>query len=89
MDIVQVQKWVASALTLTVAFVWAGGMVALALATFDDRTGAKIGIVVMAAVIGVVAMVGVRLINQARVLSPWLLVGLIPSVVGALVLVRG
>jgi len=82
-DIIRVQRWVASALTLTVAFVWAGGMVALSLATFDERDGAKVGVLVMSAVIGVVAMVGVRLINQRRGLSPWLAVGLLPALAGA------
>lgn len=82
MEIIRVQRWVASALTLTVAFVWAGGMVALALVTFDERTGAKIGVLVMAGVIGVAAMVGVRLINQLSWLSPWLLAGLLPTIGG-------
>lgn len=86
MDIIRVQRWVASSLTLTVAFVWAGGMVALALVTFDDRDGAKVGVIVMSAVIGVVAMVGVRLINQRPWLSPWLAIGLLPAVAGAVAL---
>jgi hypothetical protein len=88
MEIVRVQRWVASALILTVAFVWAGGMVLGALITIDqDRKGAQIGILIMAAIIGVLAIVGVRLINQLNWLTPWLLAGLIPSVAGTIALV--
>lgn len=86
MEIIRVQRWVASALTLTVAFVWAGGMVLGALYTVDQsRQGAQIGILVMAAIIGVLAIVGVRLINQLRWLTPWLIVGLVPAAAGAVV----
>ncbi len=49
MELVRVQRWVASTLTLTVAFVWSIGMVLGALYTVDQtRSGAQIGILVMA-----------------------------------------
>jgi FtsH-binding integral membrane protein len=87
MEIVRVQRWVASALTLTIAFVWAGGMVLGALITIDqDRKGAQIAILVMAAIISVLAIVGVRLINELSWLTPWLLAGLIPSLAGVIAL---
>lgn len=87
MEIIRVQRWVASALTLTVAFVWAGGMVLGALITVDQsRKGAQIGILVMAGLIGVLAIVGVRLINELRWLTPWLIVGVLPAAIGAAVL---
>lgn len=89
MEIVRVQRWVASALTLTTAFVWAGGMVLGALVTIDqDRRGAQIGILVMAAIVGVVAIVGVRIINQLSWLTPWLLAGLVPAAAGTFVLLQ-
>ena len=89
MEIVRVQRWVASSLTLTTAFVWAGGMVLGALLTIDqDRKGAQIGILVMAAIVGVAAIIGVRIINQLSWLTPWLLAGLIPSAAGMIVLIR-
>ncbi len=89
MEIVRVQRWVASALTLTTAFVWAGGMVLGALVTIDqDRSGAQIGILVMAAIVGVVAIVGVRIINQLSWLTPWLLAGLVPAAAGTFVLLQ-
>lgn len=87
MNITRVQRWVASTLTLTVAFVWSGGMVLGALFTLDQsRTGAQRGILVMCAIIAVAAIVGVRMINELSWLTPWLLVGLLPSALGFWVL---
>jgi hypothetical protein len=87
-DITRVQRWVASSLTLTVAYVWAGGMVILALSSGFDQTreSAQIMIFVMAGIIGVGAIVGVRLINALPWTTPWLLVGLLPTAVGLWVL---
>jgi len=88
-ELIRVQRWVASALTLTTAFVWATGMVAGALLTIDQsRKGAQIGILVMAAIVGTAAIVGVRFINQLSWLTPWLVCGLLPTAVGTFVLVR-
>jgi hypothetical protein len=82
-----VQRWVASTLALTVAYVWSSGMVLGALYTIDQtRTGAQIGILSMAAVIGVAAIVGVRVINGLSIMTPWLLAGPFPSAVGVWVL---
>jgi hypothetical protein len=83
-DITRVQRWVASSLTLTVAYVWAGGMVILALSSgFDQsRESAQFMIFVMAGIIGIGAIVGVRLINGLSWITPWLLVGLLPTIVG-------
>ncbi len=81
------QRWVASTLALTVAYVWSSGMVLGALYTIDQgRTDAQIGILVMAAIIGVAAIVGVRVINELSFLTPWVLAGLIPAAVGVWVL---
>ncbi len=78
------QRWVASTLLLTVAYVWSSGMVLGALYTIDQsRTGAQIGILGMAAVINVAAIVGVRVINGVSLLTPWLLAGLVPTAAGA------
>lgn len=83
MDVTRVQRWVISALTLTIAFVWAGGMVLGALFTVDQsRDGAQIGILVICSVIGVAAIIGVRTINELPWLTPWLLAGLVPAALG-------
>lgn len=88
-EILRVQRWVASTLTLTTAFVWASGMVLGALLTIDqNRKGAQTGILVMSAIVGVTAIVGVRIINQLPWLTPWLLAGLLPSAAGTFVLLQ-
>ena len=69
-----------SALLLTTATIFAGGLSALAGSA--DRAGAKPGLLVIAGVVGLMAMTGVRLINQKSIASPWLLLGLLPSLVG-------
>jgi FtsH-binding integral membrane protein len=82
-NITRVQRWVASALTLTVAYVWIAGMVLGALYTVDQsRHDAQVLIMVMAAVVGIAAIVGVRLINDLPWLTPWLVVGVLPAAVG-------
>ncbi len=43
----------------------------------------------IAGVVGVAAMVGVRLINEKSMLTPWLLFGLIPTSVAASVAIWG
>ena len=80
MQVERVQHWVMSALLLTVATIFAGGMSILA--GVADGAGAKPGLLVIAAVVGLAAMVGVRLINGRTLLTPWLLLGLLPAAVG-------
>jgi hypothetical protein len=76
----RVQRWVISALLLTTATIFAGGLSVLAGSA--DRAGAEPGLLVIAGVVGLMAMAGVRIINQKRIASPWLLLGLLPSLVG-------
>ena len=84
MQIERVQRWVMSSLALTTALIFAGGLTVLAGTV--DRAGAKPGLLVIAALVGLMAMVGVRALNEVRWLSPWLLVGLLPAAVGWYVL---
>jgi hypothetical protein len=76
----RVQKWVMSALLLTVATIFATGMSILA--GVAEGPGAQPGLLVIAGAVGLLAMGGVRLINQKSLLTPWLLAGLLPAVVG-------
>jgi hypothetical protein len=73
----RVQRWVASALVLTVATLFATGMAILSGTV--DRAGARPGLLTISSVVGLMAMSGVRVINSRRVLSPWLLLGLLPA----------
>ena len=45
-------------------------------AAFSERLDAQIGLLVIAAAFGVIAIVAALLIHQHRLLSPWLLLGL-------------
>ena len=54
----------------------------------DDRMDARIGLNVIAAGIGVVAVATGRLIHQKSPLTPWLLLGLVPRARGRLVATR-
>ncbi len=79
MQVERVQRWVASALVLTVATLFATGMAILSGTV--DRAGARPGLLTISSVVGLMAMSGVRVINSRRVLSPWLLLGLLPAAV--------
>jgi hypothetical protein len=80
MSLGTVQKWVLSSLAaLTIMHMSAGLVVA---AAFSDRLDSKIGLLVIAAAFGVIAIIAALLIHQHRLFSPWLLLGLVPSLVG-------
>jgi hypothetical protein len=79
MEVERVQRWVASALVLTVATLFATGMAILSGTV--DRAGAQPGLLIISGVVGLMAMAGMRAINVKRILTPWLLLGLLPAVV--------
>jgi len=79
-EVERVQKWVMSALLLVTSFIFAGGLTFLA--GTADRPGAKPGLLVIAAFVGVIALAGVRVIHRKPILTPWLLVGVLPAAVG-------
>lgn len=82
MEVERVQRWVASALVLTVATLFATGMAILSGTV--DRAGARPGLLIISGVVGLMAMAGVRAINVKSILTPWLLLGLLPmAVVGS------
>lgn len=80
MEIERVQKWVMSALMLTTAVIFAVGLSLLA--GHNDRPGAKPGLLIIAAVVGILAVAAARVIHQKSVLTPLLLVGVLPAAVG-------
>lgn len=84
MSLSQVQRWVMSTLAVTTILHLAAGLVLAAL--YVDTLDAQIGLLVIGAAFGVIAILAALIIHQHRVLSPWLLIGLAPSVVGALVI---
>ncbi len=78
----RVQRWVLSVLTVTTIGHLALGLVLAALLITEDNQGAQVGLCVIASVTGVVAVVAGFAIHQKSPLSPWLLLGLTPGVVG-------
>ena len=78
MEVERVQRWVASALVLTVATLFATGLAILSGTV--DRAGARPGLLAISCVVGLMAMAGMRAINLKRILTPWLLLGLLPAV---------
>ncbi len=80
MRIEQVQRFVGSALALTIATILAAGLCFLA--AVADGAGARPGLLIISAAIGVVTMLGVRVLNQMSVVTPWLVVGVLPALVG-------
>jgi hypothetical protein len=82
-DITIVQQWVLSSLAFVTIEHLATGLVLLAGMMDPSRKSDRIGLLVNAAVIGVIGVVAFRLIHKKRWLTPWLLIGTIPSIVGA------
>ena len=81
MSTTQVQKWVMSTLaSLTIGHL-SGGIVIAAL--FAPKQSSQIGLLVIASILGLLAVAAFRLIHQWRLLSPWMLIGLAPGVIGA------
>lgn len=84
----RVQHWVMSVLAVSVALHLAIGCIIAAM-TLDDATRtAEIGLNVMA---GVFSIIGVALglaIHGRRVLSPWLLLGVLPALAGVWLTLR-
>lgn len=87
MKIERVQRWVMSSLLLLVGCMLSLGMVLAALLVIEDnRTGSKIGLLILSSVVASITITGVRLLNQRTPLTPWLVLGLAPVVVGSILL---
>lgn len=83
MSVGQVQKWVLSALAVTTILHLSAGLILAAIFLDDARGDAgKIGLNVIAGLIGVGAVAAVRGIHQKPVLTPWLALGFVPCVAG-------
>ena len=84
----RVQRWVMSVLAVSTLGHLAGGIVLAALTIDDPQPGARVGLCVIAGAFGVLAVVVGLAIHGRRLLSPWLLVGLLPTAVGLVLLQR-
>lgn len=84
MSALQVQRWVTSALISTVLGLLAVGMIVAAAFTPQADTSARIGLNILASLIGVGAVVAVRIILGMRILSAWPALGLVVGCIGYL-----
>ncbi len=80
MSVGTVQKWVLSVLAATTIMHLSGGLVFAAY--FLDTTAKQVAMLVIASAFGLIAIAAALLIHQVKVLSPWLLLGLVPTLVG-------
>lgn len=81
-----VQRWVMSVLVATTMLHLVVGLVVAA--AFVDTTSGKAGLLVIAAAFGVLGAAGAMAIHKRSPASLWLLVGLVPSILGALWIYR-
>jgi hypothetical protein len=81
----RVQRWVMSALVLTTILHLSAGLVIASAVVDDSRRDAQIGLNVLAAAFGVVGFAAAFAIHKRSLVSPWLLLGLLPGIVGVLI----
>ncbi|GAA4365209.1 hypothetical protein [Nocardioides caricicola] len=82
MHLEPVQKWVLSVLAATTIVHLAFGLVIAAMYVDDARTDAQVGLNILAGAFGVIAVAVFRAIHQFKMLSPWLLLGVVPTFLG-------
>ncbi len=81
-SLTHVQQWVMSILAVTTIGHLAAGVAVVAVFTEDSRMDARVGLNLIAGVIGVLAVAAGLMIHRKSPLSWWLLVGLLPMLVG-------
>jgi hypothetical protein len=82
-DVSTVQKWVLSSLAVITVGHLAAGLVVAALFAPQNRLDARIGLLVIAGAFGVIAVAAALAIHKKNPLSPWLLLGFLPTLVGS------
>lgn len=86
-SLTRVQRWVMSVLAVTTIMHMAGGLI-LAAVVIDASTGSRILLCAIGGAFGVIAVSVGLLIHRRPVLSPWLLLGLVPFVLGLVLVLR-
>ncbi len=77
-----VQKWVLSVLLATTILHLSAGLVVSAVFLDDGNDPAKIGLNLIAGAFGMIAVAVALVIHRKPIATPWLLLGLVPTVVG-------
>ena len=78
----RVREWVTSALAVTTVFHLSVGLSIAAIFMNDDKVAAKIGLNVIGAILLIAGIGGARVIHHKRPLSAWLVLGVVPALVG-------
>lgn len=79
----RVQRIVISALIFTTILHLAVGLVIAADHVDEDRLDAQVGLLVLGTITMIIGVGAVLAIMRRRLLSPWLLTGLLPGLLGA------
>ena len=88
-SLTRVQQWVMSVLAVTTILHMSGGLVLAAVFLPEERgVSAQIGLDVIAAVFGVLAVAVGLAIHKRSPLSPWLALGVLPGIVGVWLTLR-
>ena len=82
MSITSVQRWVLSSLAVTTILHLAFGLVIAAAFLDDADLDGRIGLNVIAGLVGVGAVAAARGIHQRSILTPWLLLGFLVTAFG-------
>jgi hypothetical protein len=81
-DLARVQRWVMSVLAVTTVLHLCVGLVVAAVMLDDSPDSSKIGLTVIAGIFGAIAVATGLAIHGRRILSPWLLLGVLPTTIG-------
>ena len=84
-SVTRVQQWVMSALAVTTIMHLSVGLLIAALA-IDDNLTSSLGLAVISGVLGVLAVAAGRALHRLPLLSAWLGVGLVPGVIGVVLI---
>jgi hypothetical protein len=82
----RVQQWVLSTLAVTTILHMSGGLVVGAAVTGAHERVAQVGLVVIAGAFAVLAVAAGLAIHRRSIFSPWLALGVVPTLVGLLVI---
>lgn len=82
MSVGSVQKWVMSALAVTTLLHLAAGLILAAIFLESVKLDGRIGLNVIAGLVGCGAVAAFRGIHQKSILSPWLALGVVVSGIG-------
>jgi hypothetical protein len=81
-DLARVQRWVMSTLAVTTVIHLSIGLVVAAVMLEDAPDSSRIGLAVIAGIFGAMAVATGLAIHGRRIVSPWLLLGVIPTSIG-------